>query len=730
MKKTAKVSGSNDSFKPVLPRKKRRSGALEDSFSDKIVGSEGSRTGDTTESNSIDMEEKCLVEETSFRQESREESGGIDTDMMPKSPKRIVTKHTLGKFFGTINFGMENNDDDNILDGLLSLSSSLSLKHMVQVSVRKSFALDINLGMVADKSSQEKLAYVKKNFSGVNGFGRAFTPSKFGEIIRTSFTSDEAMMAAAKLANDCDVAIVLKEIPVGTSVETVHMAVSKFGQKVIIELENQNQADLADINKQSWNVQDSFRVLLYTFLMETTAHDFYFHAHCATVCFNSESDLVGATPVIKGVSLYWSHLSQASCAVCKSFGYTSLNCWSIKDAVALGSRKAPLLVQDQFRLARIYVKKSAPISCSLAFGGKTWALVVGAPSVHASHGAGMSLGFNKIGELLSPVVNDLELHLVGIENSLVSLAGQISELAKRLESLVLAVSQPSSGWENIMMGVGSGEATSNKIVPIVDSTASPHVVKLEKILDGLFRSVLSLSAYFNSLALADGMNIPTKQDNIVRWHKDMNNLVLIFMETKLKNKARAGIVIVMNRSLARYVYKISKVLGCLLCIRLLFKNKLLVSILDLYTGASLATQFSQANEVNFLIARAVNESSFVILGGDFNEDGFCKCASFKKCHDLGLVNSLDGSSFAKVLTWSNSQGVSKMIDYVFVSSNLVNAIMQCGVFVVSKHFDMDYRAVSVSLGLGGLLDTRLNSLCKQANKDQWKFNFKSADEIK
>ncbi|KAG9304825.1 hypothetical protein G9A89_016855 [Geosiphon pyriformis] len=190
----------------------------------------------------------------------------------------------------------------------------------------------------------------------------------------------------------------------------------------------------------------------------------------------------------------------------------------------------------------------------------------------------------------------------------------------------------------------------------------------------------------------------------------MNNLVSIFMETKLKNKAHswlvdkfdgvcmfssgldsgymnADVMIIMNRSLARHVYKVSEVSGCLLCIRLLFKNKLLVSILGLYAGASLTTQFSQADEINSLIARAVNESFFVILGGDFNEDGFHKCASFK----------------------NNSRSVAKTIDYVFVSSNLVNTIIQCNVFVVSDHFDMNYRAVSVSLSLGGLLDNNFKS---------------------
>ncbi|KAG9304023.1 hypothetical protein G9A89_005933 [Geosiphon pyriformis] len=474
IKKTAKVSGSNDSFKPVLPRKKRRDNALEDSFGGKVVGSE---TSNTTEFDSIDIEEECLVEKISFRQESREESGGVDTNMMPKSPKRIVTKHTLEKPLGTINFGMENDDDDDILDGSLFLPPPFSLKHMVQISVRKSFALDINLEV-------------------------AF------------FTSDEAMMATAKLANNCGIVvntnlkhpgnnhmnrtIVLKEIPVGTSVEVVCIAVSKFG---------------------------------------------------------------------------------ASCAICIGFGHTSLNCWSVKDAVALGSRKAPLLAQDQFRLARIYVKKSVLISCPLAFSGKTWVLVVNALPVHASHGAGMSLGFNKIGKPLPPVVDNLESCLVGIKSSLVSLAKQISELAKRLESLVLTVSQPSPGCQLLV-------------------TPPPPITELR-------------GGYSDE---------------------------------------SAGVVIVMNRSLVRHVYKIFEVPGHLLCIRLLFKNKLSVLILGLYTGAFLVTQFSQANKVNSLIVRAVNELSFVILGGDFNEDGFHKCVSFKRCHDLGLVNSLGGSSFAKAPT--------------------------------------------------------------------------------
>ncbi|KAG9299577.1 hypothetical protein G9A89_020748 [Geosiphon pyriformis] len=244
MKKTAKVSGPNDGFKPVLPKKKRRNGALKDSFGGKVVGSEvqnshlwGLETSDTTESDSIDMEEECLVEETSFRQKSRKESGGINTDMTPKGPKRIVTKCTLGKPLGTINFGMENDDDNNILDGLLSLPPSLSFKHMVQVSVRKSFALDINLGVVTDKLSQEKLAYTIMTVAKL--------ANDHGVVINTNFKHPGN--------NYMNWAIVLKKIPVGTSVEAVRAVVSEFGvikiikmqlvdlwQKAIIELEDQN----------------------------------------------------------------------------------------------------------------------------------------------------------------------------------------------------------------------------------------------------------------------------------------------------------------------------------------------------------------------------------------------------------------------------------------------------------------------------------------------------------
>ncbi|KAG9290190.1 hypothetical protein G9A89_022166 [Geosiphon pyriformis] len=433
IKKIVKNSGFGGGFKPVLLRKKRKDGALEENIRDK----------------------KSSVKELS------------ELD--------IKTKKALDKPLERIDFANHSDMNNVLSDGPLELPPSL--KNLVNISVWKSFALDIGFDKVAGKFFQEKLNFVRKTFSDVNGFEGVFTLSKFGRIIHATLTSEAAMMAVTRLANDCGImvntnlkrpgsncmnqAIVLKEILVKTSVEAVHMAVSKFGLVLV--------------------------------------------------------NTMTVTPVIKSVGLHWSHFSQALCVVCKGFGYISLSGWSVKDAVVLGGRKTPFLAQNQFRLARIYVKKSAPISCSLAFDGKTWTSVVGALSVHTSYGAGMSLGSNKIGKPFSPVVDNLELHLIRIESSLVSLVRQISELAKRLKSLVPAVSQSSlrcqlpvapplqNQGENIVMRMSLGKVISDKIDPIVNSAASPYIVKLENMLEGLSKSVLILSAHFDSLALASGI---------------------------------------------------------------------------------------------------------------------------------------------------------------------------------------------------------------------------------
>ncbi|KAG9293688.1 hypothetical protein G9A89_019025 [Geosiphon pyriformis] len=404
----------------------------------------------------------------------------------------------------------------------------------------------------------------------------------------------------------------------------------------------------------------------------------YVQARCATICFDSSESLnavLKTTPVLKGANLYWAYLVLAKCMEYKS------------------------------RLAAIYAKCSVPVACPITSGSSFPPL----PVQNSLSGAGYSSEL-KPTPLVSLEVND---RFVIFEHSLVSLVECIDKLAKRLDT-----PRPTNQRVNIVISKSSGVAISGRTKVKVVMFDFSVIKKLKNTLHNLLITVMGLSAKIDNA----GMNNPPKQDNIVHWHKDMNNSISIFMETKLKRKIhswivkrfksiyvftseldtsylRLGIMVVMNNSLARHVYKISKVPGQLLSIKLFFKDKLSILILGLYAEASFLVCFSQADKINSLMARAVNEFSFVILGGNFNENGSHRCASFKKCLDLELVNSLVRSLAVQTLIWSNSCRVVKVIDYVLVFANLVSVLVHYGVLKVDKHFDTDHWAVSVSVSL-------------------------------
>ncbi|KAG9289280.1 hypothetical protein G9A89_007525 [Geosiphon pyriformis] len=174
----------------------------------------------------------------------------------------------------------------------------------------------------------------------------------------------------------------------------------------------------------------------------------------------------------------------------------------------------------------------------------------------------------------------------------------------------------------------------------------------------------------------------------------------------------------MNNSLAWHVSKVDKISGHLISVCFLFKNKLLVMILSLYTSVSIGTWFSQAANINSMVFKVVNSSFFVVLGGNFNENESNKSASFKFCLGLGLVNAFDRHLLAKAFTWSNFRGVKKVIDFILVNENLVSAMASYSVNGISEFFDTDHKSVSVSIGLNRLLDIYLISIYRQANQDQ------------
>ncbi|KAG9293192.1 hypothetical protein G9A89_010529 [Geosiphon pyriformis] len=575
-----------------------------------------------------------------------------------------------------------------------------------------------------------------------------------------------------KVNSRSDWEVIIKEIPVDLSKSAIEAVFSKFGkiisikvqliglwQKALMEYESSKIADLVTARWFVLMGKDSVRMAK---AIGITTHDLsglveayggrtcyigcnptsYVCDWCAVICFESKTSklaAIGSVPVFKGASLRWAGLSLACCVVCKQFGHVSGVCSMGKNS---GARSK-------------WVKKQAPIAHPVSFGGKTWAQVAGGPPSRVvpsgPSGVGANFGAESVSVVSSPFdISGLCNWMASLECSLELLTDRVSAIVKKLGCIEVVSSVSSSlishpvasaflaSCMDLDMALDVPLATSPFLCPTIDDTSpnfgSSHSKVLTAKVGGLESKLMVLDASIVTCNVRS-MNISAKQEDIVYWYKDMGNLVSIFTETKLKDRVcswiinkfdgvrvftsgldsgylSAGVAVVMDSSLARHVCKVSEVPGWLLSVRLLFKNKLSVSILGLYAGASSVVWFSQADKINSLIAKAVNESSFVVLGGDFNEDGSHKSASFKKCFDLGLVNSLV----------KNSRGVKKTIDYVFVSSSLVNAIVHCEVLNISGHFNMDHQAVSVDLGLGELLNTHLNSLRKQVNRDRWKFN--------
>ncbi|KAG9297616.1 hypothetical protein G9A89_011131 [Geosiphon pyriformis] len=173
-----------------------------------------------------------------------------DSRMNMPQAKRFNNSATVGSPLGSINYNMEKEEEVS-----LSLHKSFSLdkvwvdpkiiKTQVEVAVKKSFALDINLSAVEKKLAMAKTQVIRKLFSGINGFGGATTPSKFEGIIRFTFTSKESMKRAVSLAKEkriiinsdlkrqgirSDRAVIIKEILMDMPKDMIITAVAEFGE--------------------------------------------------------------------------------------------------------------------------------------------------------------------------------------------------------------------------------------------------------------------------------------------------------------------------------------------------------------------------------------------------------------------------------------------------------------------------------------------------------------------
>ncbi|KAG9305453.1 hypothetical protein G9A89_021171 [Geosiphon pyriformis] len=478
--------------------------------------------------NLLDVENmvNMVAKETSFVESGKDDN--MDDAMLKKT---CTCTYVLGSPPKQPSFGHMNDDNSTLKLPSRTFSGSNQLSPPKSCALGshhfepiKLFTLDVDLSAVSGKSVMD-------------GFGETSAPSKFPEIIRSFFTLEFSLNKARKMAinekilvNDnlkkanirTNQEVIIKEISVNLPKLAIVAVFSKFGaiKSALVEFKSAEVANqiaskwsvlvekdsvhvaLAIENKQTWVLRDQHQALLYTLPVGTTAYDLsgllesydgktcfigrnpflYVRNQCAVICFENEASklaVVGLIPVFKSVNLCWTGLCLAYCTQYTQFGHITANC-----SVG-GSSGVPFVS----RLA--------------LFDGRTWVSVIGASSGVSFCRQVPSSGFINNGKPLSPVVNDLKKQLVSIESSLISLVRQIGELAKRLESLM-----PANQEEDIVMGVDLGEFTCNETAIatyiVKNSSVFPHVVKLENMLEGLAASVLSLSAHFDSLALAAG----------------------------------------------------------------------------------------------------------------------------------------------------------------------------------------------------------------------------------
>ncbi|KAG9297322.1 hypothetical protein G9A89_002011 [Geosiphon pyriformis] len=369
--------------------------------------------------------------------------------------KRVKNDLACGSPFGFLNYDMDN-DDGGFLSPFLGISLEKKwldlkiIKTQVEVAVKKSFALNINLSAVKGKLAITKTQVIRKLFSKINGFGGATTPSKFERIIKSTFTSEINMEKTASLAREkgitintnlkkqeihSDWAVVIKEILMDTPKGMIIAALFKFGQvKAVVEFAKSNQADLlaakwlfligkdsvhvakAVRNCETWASRDWFRALLFTLPVGTTVHDLGNflegagrkmcvinrslesgnRTHCAVVGFESDKILESAfhtVLILGGVKLSWARLGLVRYDRYGKLGHSVLEC---NAEIAFTFKPSKLFIkwvtldENHLQLAKLYMKKSVLISHPAAFGDKLWAQIISSVSMSS----GPSIGSN------------------------------------------------------------------------------------------------------------------------------------------------------------------------------------------------------------------------------------------------------------------------------------------------------------------------------------------------
>ncbi|KAG9291114.1 hypothetical protein G9A89_012986 [Geosiphon pyriformis] len=448
----------------------------------------------------------------------------LDSATNTSKAKHVNTGAIFGSLLGSPNFVMDD-DNDVSLPPYLSISLEKKwidpkiVKTQVKVSVKKSFALDINLSAMEENLTTAKTQLIRKIFSLVNSFGGAITPLKFEGIIRSIFTSEKSMNMAVSLAREreivintnlkksgvhSDQAVVIKKIPINTPKKMIVATVAEFGNIKSIRIQLIVHMAKAVEDHDIWASRNHFRALLFILPVGTTAYDLGTlldraggktciinrsldtgnRFHCAVVGFESEKDLDSA------------FCTEPVFGSCGYFGHSALKCDAPIGSMPLSSLvksfKDFVFEERRFQLAKLYKKKEVPISCPVAFGGKSWAQVVSVASL-LFHGflAGsssnlFSSSYHDIGN-----VSSLNKHLASLECSFELFSDQVSTIVRHLNSAELVPLVSSSFVFPPDVSASSG--SDSELNMVLDGTSMLSALSSSTVDVGVY--VLSFSSF-------------------------------------------------------------------------------------------------------------------------------------------------------------------------------------------------------------------------------------------
>ncbi|KAG9297863.1 hypothetical protein G9A89_006804 [Geosiphon pyriformis] len=229
-------------------------------------------------------------------------------------------------------------------------------------------------------------------------------------------------------------------------VVSIRLQLIGLWQKAIVEFVESSQADQLAAKWSFLIGKDSVRVAKAVQDREMI--------HCAVICFENDEDLESVfrtEPIFGGVKLSWARLDLVRCDQCEKLGHLILECGAEVSHSPKLSKSFKKIVSDEtcLQLAKLYAKKSVPISRPAAFGSKSWAQVVSlASSSNDPHfGSGSDFvsssgtsGLVGNSSLAGSVGSILETHLTSLERSLELLMDKVSGIIDKLDSLSLVPS--------------------------------------------------------------------------------------------------------------------------------------------------------------------------------------------------------------------------------------------------------------------------------------------------